>query len=679
LEWISPDNRGKQPKGNAWRERALRDPPEATTASVDPNAVNTGILSDGLRAIDIDIDNPTLAHTVKSMALSRFGEAPMRYRDNSPRVLLLYRAETGQPPKLLITSTLGKVEILGAGQQFVAFGTHKTGAPLQWMPEAPGEASADTLPAISEADVQAFLEDASRVLGAKAPGPAAAGAVASPRGLGADPLQVVAALVAIPNNGPPDWEYWNRIGMAAWAATGGSAAGRAAWHAWSQQNPAYDPAAADERWNHYAISPPSRIGAGTLFHLAREAEPAVADDPTPDPETTDPGWWESLERRFEDGVSGEIDEPPQTSATSAEAKTSSVIDPRDWTAPAPLRQWLVQDWIPIGYVTGLYGDGGLGKSLLAQQLMTSVACALPWLGMDVKGGKSFGFMCEDDPDELHRRQESINGAYGLQMRHLENLRYSSRVGADNLLMTFDERNRGNPTELFRNLAKYLSDYRPKLVVIDTLADTFGGDEIKRAHARLFIQGICGNLAREYECAVVICAHPSAAGISSGSGTGGSTAWSNTFRSRLYLQAQKEQPDGRVLSRMKANYAPANAELSLEWRDGCFMPKTSAARLPAIQWNDIQVIFAEIVRGWHAGEPWSNSPQTKRIGRYLPLWAQVHLGIQERVVAKFIDEWLAGGYLKSAVFDAHRKVFGLKVVRHLQPPVGDAELAEVPNS
>jgi hypothetical protein len=131
--------------------------------------------------------------------------------------------------------------------------------------------------------------------------------------------------------------------------------------------------------------------------------------------------------------------------------------------------------------------------------------------------------------------------------------------------------------------------------------------------------------------------------------------------------------------MKANYAPANAEMRLEWQSGCFMPKSGAARLPAIQWNDIQVIFAEIVRGWHAGEPWSNSPQTKRIGRYLPLWAQVHLGIQERIVAKFIDEWLAGGYLKSAVFDAHRKVFGLKVIRHLQPPVGDAELAEVPNS
>jgi hypothetical protein len=39
----------------------------------------------------------------------------------------------------------------------------------------------------------------------------------------------------------------------------------------------------------------------------------------------------------------------------------------------PGRQWIVPDWLPCGVVTGLYGDGGLGKSLLAQQLQTAMA------------------------------------------------------------------------------------------------------------------------------------------------------------------------------------------------------------------------------------------------------------------------------------------------------------------
>ena len=42
----------------------------------------------------------------------------------------------------------------------------------------------------------------------------------------------------------------------------------------------------------------------------------------------------------------------------------------------PLRQWLVADLIPMGNVTQLSGDGGLGKSLLALQLAVCAALLL---------------------------------------------------------------------------------------------------------------------------------------------------------------------------------------------------------------------------------------------------------------------------------------------------------------
>ena len=41
----------------------------------------------------------------------------------------------------------------------------------------------------------------------------------------------------------------------------------------------------------------------------------------------------------------------------------------------PDREWIVQDWLPIGCTTADYGDGGVGKTLLSQQLMTSTAPA----------------------------------------------------------------------------------------------------------------------------------------------------------------------------------------------------------------------------------------------------------------------------------------------------------------
>lgn len=390
-----------------------------------------------------------------------------------------------------------------------------------------------------------------------------------------------------------------------------------------------------------------------------------ADEPPPD---MDDGWWQSLERGLTEEPHHDAD-PLEDHDTPPELDNGGIIDPREWTAPAPLREWLVQDWIPIGYVTAIYGDGGLGKSLLAQQLLTSTACGLPWLGMECKGGPAFGMMCEDDPDELHRRQEAINQGYGLRMHHLENLRYSSRVGLDNLLMTFNDRNQGNLTPLFTELAKYLGQFRPRLVVIDTVADTFGGDEVKRAHARQFVQGVGGNMARAFGCALVFLAHPSAAGMATGSGTGGSTAWSNTFRSRIYMTQEKDaqDPDTRLLSRKKANYAPKDAEIKLRWQSGCFAPDGApqAKQRAGLAQPDIEAIFAEIDRAWKAGDPWSAAPQTKKFGRYIPLWASIHLGCSEREAARAIEGWMAAGFIRAEVADARDKRFGLRVVKWMQ--------------
>src|ERR1700722_13711786 len=103
----------------------------------------------------------------------------------------------------------------------------------------------------------------------------------------------------------------------------------------------------------------------------------------------------------------------------------------------PERQWIVQGWMPVGYTTALYGDGGTGKTLLAQQLMTSCATGRPWLGLAAKKCKVFALFCEDDEDELHRRQDAINQQYGIDFSDLADMRWVSGVGADNLLVTFE--------------------------------------------------------------------------------------------------------------------------------------------------------------------------------------------------------------------------------------------------
>jgi putative DNA primase/helicase len=83
----------------------------------------------------------------------------------------------------------------------------------------------------------------------------------------AEAARVAAALEFIPNE-DLSWDEWNRIGMAVWRATEG--AGEDAFHGWSRKSDKYDEAATQVRWDHFETSPPTQIGAGTIFHLAKE-------------------------------------------------------------------------------------------------------------------------------------------------------------------------------------------------------------------------------------------------------------------------------------------------------------------------------------------------------------------------------------------------------------------------
>ena len=414
------------------------------------------------------------------------------------------------------------------------------------------------------------------------------------------------------------------------------------------------------------------VKSGLEFGIANPRELPERRQPTvpstePPPETPDdPGWWQSLEQ----SLTAEPAPIPEDDERPPPLENGGIIDPRNWTAPAPLRQWLVQDWIPIGYATGLYGDGGLGKSLLLQQLLTACASGLPWLGLAVRAGNAFGFMCEDDPDELHRRQEAINRQMGLEPQYLEMLRYTSRLGLDNILMTFDDRNRPELSQLFRELVQYLTIFRPRLVVLDTLADIFGGEEVKRAHARQFVQGVAGNIARAFDCAVVVAAHPSAAGLSTGSGTSGSSAWNNTFRSRLYLTGPKtddDDPDTRLLEKKKANYSKRGEGIKLRWDAGAFIVDGHEdAAKDGLTWDNIDAIFTEIQAAWDRGDPWSNAPQTRKDGRYLPTFLTLHFGLTNKEAAAYVEKWLTGGYLGTDVYNARSKKVGLRVRCKIQP-------------
>ncbi len=308
---VGDNTSGKNPLGNQWQISARKDPPLCTVALAVAHAVNTGILADGLRPIDFDIDDPDTARACRDVALQMFGEAPLRIRQGSPRCLLLYRAAAGEPTKLSITGSAHakgnacKIEVLGKGQQFVAFGLHYSGAMLQWFPETPGGEKRDNLTALTEDQIQAFLVACAQIIDAPSPIKPNGKGPHVPGDLQADALRIAAALAEIPNDGPADWETWNRVCMAVWAAVGGAEVGRDLILAWSARNPAYDPQETSRRWDHYRTSPPTHIGAGTIFFLAQEARRArepQPDAPHPAEVFPEPDVDQSLELITEDSV-----------------------------------------------------------------------------------------------------------------------------------------------------------------------------------------------------------------------------------------------------------------------------------------------------------------------------------------------------------------------------------------
>jgi hypothetical protein len=88
----------------------------------------------------------------------------------------------------------------------------------------------------------------------------------------ADIAQLTLAMALIPN-ADCSWEEWNRVGMALFAASGGSAEGFRLFDAWSQRSSKYDGAATLEKWQKFDRCPPREIGAGTIFFLAERSVP----------------------------------------------------------------------------------------------------------------------------------------------------------------------------------------------------------------------------------------------------------------------------------------------------------------------------------------------------------------------------------------------------------------------
>lgn len=227
----------------------------------------------------------------------------------------------------------------------------------------------------------------------------------------------------------------------------------------------------------------------------------------------------------------------------------------------PIRPWKIQYWLAPG-VTLLAGPGAAGKSLLSQMLGTSLALGKRFIDDVVAPQNVLYWACEDDHDELWRRQIPISRHFQSKLSDLQGkFIIEPRVGRENTLFQMVL---GTPqwTPLLAELRDQVNDYQADVLILDNVGQVYGGQENDRHHVTAFVNGLVG-LALERQLAVLLLAHPAKA---AGSEFSGSTAWENAVRMRWYLghhlpdekptkdDEEEEAQNVRYLSKRKANYS-----------------------------------------------------------------------------------------------------------------------------
>ena len=163
---------------------------------------------------------------------------------------------------------------------------------------------------------------------------------------------------------------------------------------------------------------------------------------------------------------------------------------------------------------------------------------LAWLNAGT--GPAIYIGAEDDENEIHIRLAAIAKHYDATFKELIDgeLHVLCLLGDDaTLCAASDKSGKVEVTSLYRQLYEAAGDIKPKNISIDTLSRAFAGNEIDRVQVYAFAMHMQA-LAMVAGGSVTVLSHPSLAGIASGSGISGSTAWHGAFRFRQYLKGIK---------------------------------------------------------------------------------------------------------------------------------------------
>lgn len=214
-------------------------------------------------------------------------------------------------------------------------------------------------------------------------------------------------------------------------------------------------------------------------------------------------------------------------------------------------RWLIDGVLPDKSFTMLYGESGSGKSFLALDWALSVAHGRPWMGRSVEDGDVVYIAAEDAADLKYRRRAWLLSHLPKRLTAKDSEPPVERVA---YMPEAWDIVAGYPT-LVKDIRAL--GWHPRLVVLDTLARCFDGDENSAQEVGALIKG-CDAVRHAFPKTTVLVVHHT--GKDPDRGARGSSALKAALDTEMLLVPGANQNKRLVCTKMK----PAEPFATVPW-------------------------------------------------------------------------------------------------------------------
>ena len=369
-----------------------------------------GITTGEVVAIDIDCYDKDVTNAIFKYCNQNIGRGLGRI-GKAPKALLLFRTDTPMaksvsPKYMDEDGNVNCVEILGKGQQLVAYGIHPdTQQEYRWPKACPYTVPVENLPTINAEQITklfSFFDDTAPSKWQRSSTSAALQQPAAnqdnvlnfehmrqPTGLSTAEIQRhLSHMDAEP------YDEWLLVGQALHHEFDGGYDGLTHWVDWSSNASSYDGhELLESKWESFsALRDESVVTMRTIIATAQTRTKEVKQ---------------------------------QVAVAQADTLIASKLPSLDLENLAvPERKWVLGNRLLAGYITAMFAPGGVSKSMFSMITAASVATGRSLTGETVhKQGKVWLINNEDDTDEQYRRLAGISIHHNIPWQTIEDNLY----------------------------------------------------------------------------------------------------------------------------------------------------------------------------------------------------------------------------------------------------------------